>query len=59
VELDQGTTATVNFGSRVTESKAGTSPEPSGAIGLVLAVVVLGGIGVMIYRQRKGSAGAG
>jgi LysM repeat protein len=57
VMLDKGTTATVNFGSRVTEGKAEASPEPSGAIGLVLAAAVLGGIGVMIYRQRKGRAG--
>jgi LysM repeat protein len=59
VMLDQGTTATVNFGSRVTEAKAGTSPDPSSAIGLVLVVAALSGIGVMIYRQRKGKAGIG
>jgi LysM repeat protein len=59
VVLDQGTTATVNFGSRAAGDKATTSPEPGGAIGLVLAAAVLGGIGVMVYRQRRGNAGIG
>jgi LysM repeat protein len=57
VMLNKGTTATVNFGSRFVENKATASTESGGAIGLVLAAVVLGGIGVMIYRQRKGRAG--
>jgi hypothetical protein len=57
VMLNKGTTATVNFGSRFIENKATASTESGGAIGLVLAAVVLGGIGVMIYRQRKGRAG--
>ena len=57
VVLDKGTTATVNFGSRAIGDKAGASTESSGAIGLLLAAAVLGGIGVMIYRQRQGKTG--
>jgi len=57
VVLNKGTTATVNFGSRFAEDKTKGSAEPNSAIGLVLAAVVLGGIGVMIYRQRRGTAG--
>ena len=57
VVLGKGTTATVDFGSRPSEKKAETSSGGEGAIGLVLAAAVLGGIGVMIYRQRKGNAG--
>ena len=56
VVLDKGTTATVDFGSHLSEKKAETSAGGEGAIGLVLAAAVLGGIGVLIYRQRKGSA---
>jgi len=56
VVLGKGTTATVNFGSRFSEKTAKASPGADGAIGLVLAAAVLGGIGVMIYRQRKGRA---
>jgi LysM repeat protein len=58
VVLGKGTTATVDFGSRVDE-KAGTSAGADSAIGLVLAAVVVGGIGVLIYRQRRGNAGIG
>jgi MYXO-CTERM domain-containing protein len=57
VVLGQGTTATVDFGSRAVEKKAGTSSGGEGALGLALAAAVLGGIGVLIYRQRKASAG--
>jgi LysM repeat protein len=57
VVLDKGTTATVSFGSRFSEKKAEATPGADGAIGLVLAAAVLGGIGVMIYRQRKGRVG--
>ncbi|HSD85579.1 MAG TPA: LysM peptidoglycan-binding domain-containing protein, partial [Anaerolineae bacterium] len=57
VVLNKGTTATVNFGSRLAENKTEDSSEPNSAIGLVLAAVVLGGIGVMVYRQRQGRAG--
>jgi hypothetical protein len=58
VVLDQGTTATVDFGSRAGEKKAeASSTGGEGAIGLVLAAAVLGGIGVLIYRQRRGNAG--
>ncbi len=57
VVLDKGTTATVNFGSRLTQDQAGTSAEPSGMIGLVLAGAVLGGLGLIIYRRRQGRAG--
>jgi len=57
VVLGQGTTATVDFGSRLSEQKPESSAGAEGAIGLVLAAVVLGGIGVMIYRQRRGNAG--
>jgi LysM repeat protein len=57
VVLGQGTTATVDFGSHPSEKRAETSSGAESAIGLVLAAAVLGGIGVMIYRQRKGSAG--
>ncbi|CAG0936611.1 Muramidase-2 [Thermoflexales bacterium] len=58
VVLNTGTAATVNFGSRFSEdlAEAGDSAESGGAIGLVLAAVVLGGIGVIIYRQRRGRA---
>jgi LysM repeat protein len=56
VTLDKGTTATVNFGSRLSDKKTAVSREANGAIGLVLAAAVLGGIGLMIYRQRKGRA---
>jgi len=59
VVLDKGTTATVNFGSHTIGDAAKTAPEAGGAIGLALAVVVLGGIGVLIYRQRTGRAGIG
>jgi LysM repeat protein len=59
VLLDQGTTATVSFGSRFGEKKAEAAPGTDGAIGLVLAAAVLGGIGVMIYRQRRSRAGIG
>jgi LysM repeat protein len=57
VVLGQGTTATVDFGSRPSENKTESSSGADGAIGLVLAAAVLGGIGVMIYRQRRGNAG--
>jgi LysM repeat protein len=58
VLLGQGTTATVDFGSRASEK----TTEPSstgtdGVIGLVLAAAVLGGIGFMVYRQRRGNTG--
>jgi LysM repeat protein len=56
VMLDKGTTATVNFGSRFSENKTENSREADGAIGLVLVAAVLGGIGVMAYRQRKARA---
>lgn len=59
VVLDKGTTATVNFGSRLTTKNVASSSGAEGAIGLALAAVVLGGIGVMIYRQRKGTAEIG
>jgi LysM repeat protein len=55
VVLDRGTTATVDFGSRASES-AKASAGADGTIGLVLAAVVLGGIGVLIYRQRRGTS---
>jgi LysM repeat protein len=55
VMLDQGTTATVSFGSRLSVEKAAVTPGADGAIGLVLAAALLGGIGVLIYRQRKGT----
>jgi LysM repeat protein len=57
VLLDQGTTATVDFGSRPSETKTGAAAGSDGAIGLVLAAVVFGSIGVLIYRQRRGKAG--
>jgi LysM repeat protein len=57
VVLATGTTATVNFGSRLSEKKAASSPGSESAIGLVLAAAVLGGIGVMVYRRRKGNGG--
>ncbi len=57
VTLNKGTTATVNFGSRFVETKAAASTDSGSAIGLVLVVAVLGGMGVMIYRQRKGRTG--
>ena len=53
--LDQGTTATVNFGSRITGSPSNSASDGGSAIGLVLAAIVLGGGGVLIYRQRKGA----
>jgi hypothetical protein len=56
VVLDKGTTATVNFGSRLTTKNVASSSGAEGAIGLALAAVVLGWIGVMIYRQRKATA---
>ncbi len=56
VVLDKGTTATVDFGSRFTEKKAEASTGADGAIGLVLAAVVVGGIGALFYRQRRGKA---
>jgi murein DD-endopeptidase MepM/ murein hydrolase activator NlpD len=59
VVLDKGTTATVDFGSRFVEKKPEAATGAEGAIGLVLAVVVLGGLGVLIYRQRSGRAGLG
>jgi LPXTG-motif cell wall-anchored protein len=59
VVLDQGTTATVDFGSRISATKAAPSTGADGAIGLALAAVALGGIGVLIYRQRKGRAEIG
>jgi hypothetical protein len=60
VVLGQGTTATVDFGSHPGEKT--TEPSSSSAesaIGLVLAAAVLGGIGFMVYRQRRGNAGIG
>ncbi len=53
VVLDKGTTATVDFGSRTTDKQTKTASSDGSAIGLVLVVVVLGGIGVMFYRQRQ------
>jgi LysM repeat protein len=59
VTLDQGTTATVNFGSRMTDNAANSAVDGgSSALGLVLAAVVLGGGGVLIYRQRRGTRAA-
>ncbi len=59
VTLDQGTTATVNFGSRITDSSANSAAAGDGsAIGLVLAAIVLGGGGFVIYRQRRGTRAA-
>ena len=55
VTLDQGTTATVNFGSRLMDGPSSSASESSSAIGLVLAAIVLGGGGVLIYRQRRGA----
>jgi len=55
VTLDQGTTATVNFGSRFTESSSSSTSEGGSAIGLMLAAIVLGGGGFVIYRQRRGT----
>jgi len=57
VTLSQGTSASVDFGSRPSQQQVETSAGGADAIGLVLTAVVLGGIGVLIYRQRKGSAG--
>jgi LysM repeat protein len=57
VTLDQGTTATVNFGSRFTDNKSSSASEGGSAIGLVLAAIVLGG-GFVIYRQRRGTHAA-
>jgi LysM repeat protein len=57
VILNQGTSASVDFGSRPDQNQPETSSGGEGAIGLVLAAAVLGGIGVLIYRQRKGNAG--
>jgi hypothetical protein len=59
VILSQGTTASVNFGSRPAQKPAEASSGGEGAIGLVLAAVVLGGIGVLIYRQRRANVGIG
>jgi LysM repeat protein len=59
VTLDQGTTATVNFGSRIPDNAANSAADGgSSAIGLVLAAIVLGGGGVVIYRQRRGTRAA-
>jgi hypothetical protein len=57
VTLDQGTTATVNFGSRFTEGSSSSAVDGGSAIGLALAAIVLGG-GVLIYRQRRGTRAA-
>jgi LysM repeat protein len=57
VILSQGTSASVDFGSRPGQQQVETSSGGADTIGLVLAAVVLGGIGVLIYRQRKGNAG--
>ena len=59
VILGQGTTASVDFGSRPGVTAAETSSGSDSAIGLVLGAMVLGGLGVMIYRQRKGRVGIG
>jgi hypothetical protein len=53
VVLDQGTTATVDFGSHITEQKAGAAAGAEGTLGLVLAALVLGGMSVWIYLRRK------
>ena len=58
VMLDKGTTATVDFGSRLTRRSRRLRAGGDGAIGLVLAAAVLGGIGVLIYRQRRGKVPA-
>jgi murein DD-endopeptidase MepM/ murein hydrolase activator NlpD len=55
VTLDQGTTATVSFGSRPTGAPSNAASDNGSAIGLVLAAIVLGGGGILIYRQRKGA----
>jgi LysM repeat protein len=55
VTLDQGTTATVSFGSRITGAPSNAASDGGSAIGLVLAAIVLGGGGVLIYRQRRGA----
>jgi LysM repeat protein len=59
VILGQGTTASVNFGSRISGQEAVPASGGEGAIGLALAALVAGGIGVLIYRQRRGNAGIG
>jgi LysM repeat protein len=58
VSLGKGTTATVNFGSRFAGSTSSSASEGGSAIGLVLAAIVLGGGGVLIYRQRRGTRAA-
>ncbi len=57
VVLDKGTTATVDFGSRLSEQKPEAPMGADGVLGLVLAAAVVGGIGVMVYRRRTQKGG--
>jgi LysM repeat protein len=55
VNLQPGTTATVNFGSHPIERAAdpASSDAAGGFIGLALGAAMLGGVGWLVYRQRR------